>query len=136
MTSDTVTRFEHDSVILDRAQFDHLCELQDEDDPDFIRDLIDLFLVETPRRIREMYSAYATKDVRMLLQIAHTVKGAAANFGARSLQACCHQIETLVRAGKLAEVDVLLTVLDKEQSRLAEVLEKQKKRVAVENSRR
>lgn len=136
LTSDVSVPFEHGSVVLDRAQFDHLCELQDDDDPDFIRDLIDLFLVETPRRIGEMYAARLAQDVRTLAQIAHTVKGAAANFGARAVQTRCHQIEALARAGKLAEVDDLLSGLEKEHARLAEVLEKQKQRVAVENSRR
>lgn len=136
LTSDSATPFDQHAIILDRAQFDHLCELQDDDDPEFIKDLIDLFLAETPRRISEMRAARAGKDLRMLAQVAHTVRGAAANFGARSFQTLCHQVEAHARAGKLAEVDVILSGLEKELSRLAEVLEKQKQRVAVENSRR
>lgn len=124
------------AVVLDRAQFDHLCELQGDDDRDFIRDLIDLFIAETPRRLEEMSAACAGKDLRTLAQIAHTVKGAAANFGARALHARCHQVEARARAGKLAEVDVLLSGLAEEYRRLIEVLEKQKQRVALENSRR
>jgi len=136
LTSDTTPPLDQAAVVLDRAQFDHLCELQDDDDPDFIRDLIDLFLAETPRRIGEMAAARSGKDLRTLSQIAHTVKGAAANFGARALQTRCHQIETLARAGKLADVDALLSGLAKEYNSLMEVLEKQKQRVAVENPRR
>ena len=83
-SGDTRNPFES-GVVLDRTQFDHLCELQGDDDPDFIRDLIDLFLAETPRRIEEMRSARAARDLRTLAQVAHTVKGAAANFGARAV---------------------------------------------------
>ena len=136
LTSDITRPPDQGTVVLDRAQFDHLCELQDDDDQDFIRDLIDLFLAETPRRLGEISAARAGKDMRALAQIAHTVKGAAANFGARALQTRCQQIEVLARAGKLADVDVLLSRLEEEYSRLIEVLEKQKQRVALENPRR
>ena len=134
--SDSKSPFDQGAVVLDRAQFDHLLDLQGDDDPDFIRDLVDLFLVETPRRIREMRAARKANDLRAIAQAAHTVKGAAANFGARAVQTRCQQIEALARAGKLAEMDAVLSGLEAEQARLAEALEKQKQRVAVENSRR
>lgn len=127
---------ELDAVVLDRGQFDHLCELQGEDDPDFIRDLVDLFLAEAPRRIQEMQAALEARDKRSLSQTAHTLKGAAANFGARALQARCQQVEALARAGKLAEVGGVLSGMALEHARLAEALLKQKQRVAVENPRR
>jgi HPt (histidine-containing phosphotransfer) domain-containing protein len=136
LASNSSAPFADDEVVLERGQFDHLCDLQDEDDPAFIRDLIDLFLVETPRRINDMGAALKAGDVRALSQIAHTVKGAAANFGARAVQMRCIQIESLARAGKLAEVEAVLSGLGQEQSRLAQALEKQKQRVAIENTRR
>jgi|GEM_PF-5852270 len=136
LSSNSSVPFDLAGVVLDRAQFDHLCELQDDDDPDFICDLIDLFLVETPRRIGEMKTAIGAGDCRTLAQVAHTVKGAAANFGARVMQGTCQQIESLARAGKLAEVHAVLSTLESEHVSLFKVLEQQKQRVAVENSRR
>ncbi|HEU5077748.1 MAG TPA: response regulator [Opitutaceae bacterium] len=136
LTSNSATPFDTGEVVLDRAQFDHLCDLQDDDDPAFIRDLIDLFLAETPRRIKEMHTALSSADIRALAQVAHTVKGAAANFGARAMQTRCVQIEALARAGKLVEVEAVLSGLEQEHARLVQALEKQKQRVTVENSRR
>ncbi|HEY9153923.1 MAG TPA: response regulator [Opitutaceae bacterium] len=136
VSSDSSVPFDLSSIVLDRAQFDHLCELQDDDDPDFICDLIDLFLLETPRRMGEMRAASAAGDCRTLAQVAHTVKGAAANFGARAMQRTCQQIEVLAHAGKLAEVEAVLSTLESEHVSLVKVLEQQKQRVAVENSRR
>ncbi len=135
-TRSSASPFEGPPVVLDRTQFDHLCDLQDEEDPDFIRDLIDLFLVETPRRLGEVRLARASGDLRAVAHIAHTVKGAAANFGARALQLRCQQIESLARAGKLAEIDPLLSGLDEDMLRLTDALEKQKQRVSIENPRR
>ncbi|PTY08488.1 hypothetical protein DB347_02585 [Opitutaceae bacterium EW11] len=135
-TSDSASPFEDSPSVLDRAQFDHLCDLQDEEDPDFICDLIDLFVAETPRRIAEMRAACFAQDSRAVAQVAHTVSGAAANFGGRALQICCQQIDALARAGKLAEVEGLLSRLDQENARLALALEKQKQRVSFENTRR
>jgi signal transduction histidine kinase/CheY-like chemotaxis protein len=134
--SDSASPFDLTNIVLDRAQFDHLCELQDDDDPDFICDLIDLFLLETPRRICEMRAAREAGDCRTLAQVAHTVKGAAANFGARIVQRVCQHIEGLARAGKLAELEAVLSNLESEHVVLVKVLEQQKQRVAVENSRR
>jgi CheY-like chemotaxis protein/HPt (histidine-containing phosphotransfer) domain-containing protein len=134
--SNSATPFENGAPVLDRAQFDHLCDLQDDDDPEFIRDLVDLFLAETPRRLLEIARACKAGDARTMMQLAHTVKGASANFGARALQAKCQQIELFARAGKLAEADELISGLDDEFKRLADVLNKQKQRVSVENPRR
>ncbi len=136
LSSDSGSPFDLTNIVLDRAQFDHLCELQGDDDPDFIFDLIDLFEIEMPRRIGEMRVATTAGDCRTLAQVAHTVKGAAANFGARVMQRTCQQIETLARAGKLAEVESVLSNLEGEHASLVKVLELQKQRVAVENSRR
>jgi HPt (histidine-containing phosphotransfer) domain-containing protein len=123
-------------VTLDRAQFDHLCGLQDDEDPEFICDLIDLFLVETPRRIEELRVAFRSGDLRTIEHVSHTIKGAAANLGARALHDHCQRIEFQVREGRLAKGDKLLSGLTEEFSRLAKVLEKQKQRVSVENPRR
>jgi len=132
MTSESRSPLEVPAVVLDRTQFDHLCELQGSDH-EFIHNLIDLFLAEMPRRLAEMRAARARNDWRMLAHVAHTMQGVAANVGARAFALHCQKIEAAARAVRLAEMDVLMSGLDDELARLAAMLEKQKQRVSLEN---
>jgi len=131
----TQTPFEEPEVALDHTRLGHLYGLQGGDD-EFIRSLIDLFLAETPRRLAEMCAAQKRGDWHVVMNIAHTVQGAAANLGARALEKRCERIGALVQAGRLADLDLLLSGLDEELVRLAAALEKQKQRVSLENPHR
>jgi PAS domain S-box-containing protein len=135
MTSDSHVPFESHVVVLDRTRLDHLYGLQRGDD-EFIRSLIDLFLAETPQRLDELRSTRARGDLRTLANIAHTLQGAAANLGARALEQRCERIAALALAGRLAELDLLISGLDEELARLAAALDKQKQRDPIENPHR
>ncbi len=123
-------------VVLEAAQLERLLELQDEDAPDFVAGLIDLFIAETPRRIGEIHAALARGDLPGAAKIAHTIKGASANFGGRALQATCVRLEELVRNDRRAEALTIAPELEGEYTRLASALELGKKRFTLENSRR
>src|SRR5581483_5292052 len=89
-----------DPLVLDLAQFDHLKSLQDDNDPQFLTDLTDLFLAETPKRFKGLTAALAAGDTRTATQLAHTIQGACANFGGRALQDLCAEIEKNIRANQ------------------------------------
>jgi PAS domain S-box-containing protein len=131
----TQTPFEAPEIALDHTRLDHLYGLRGGDD-EFIRNLIDLFLAETPRRLAEMRRSQGQGDWHTVANIAHTVQGAAANLGARALEKRCERIGALVQAGRLADLDLLMSGLDEELVRLAAALEKQKQRVSLENPHR
>ncbi len=80
-------------AVLEEVQIEHLDALQDDDDPDFLRDLISLFLAETPQRLEDLQASYEAGNLEAVRQAAHTVKGACANFGARELQALSARVE-------------------------------------------
>lgn len=122
--------------VLDPTRIDHLRELQDDDDPTFVRDMIDLFLKEAARRLDEMRAATAAGDAATLVSLAHTVKGAAASLGARALQARCAAIEACAREGQTAPAAEAVRGLEEDYGRLAIALELQKKRLSLENPRR
>ena len=125
-----------EAVVLDLAQFDHLKSLQDDADPQFLIDLIDLFLAETPKRFKDLTAAIAAADLRAATQLAHTVKGACANFGGRALQALCAQIEECIRAKHLKSAAALAGRLEPELARLAGALMLQKERFTLEHPHR
>jgi two-component system sensor histidine kinase/response regulator len=123
-------------VVLDLAQFEHLKSLQDAADPQFLVDLIDLFLTETPKRFKDLATALAAGDVRTTAQLAHTVAGACVNFGGRALQALCQQIEEYARSGNLKAASALIGKLEPELAQLAKALTLEKERFTLEHSRR
>ena len=92
-------------------------------DDSFLRDLIQIFLEDTPRRIAEIHTALAMADNRTLIIAAHSLKGSAANFGAKPLRDLCERVELCGKKGALAEVPAQLPALEEEFGRVAAELE-------------
>jgi len=103
-----------------------LRELQAEGEPNLLVKLIDLFFVHTPPRLAALREARAQGDMKVLAQTAHALKGICGNLGATQMTALCGAIEQQSLAGRLPEVDALLTQLDEEFQRVSRALEAQK----------
>ncbi len=80
---------------LDLAVIDRLRLLNQEGEPDVVREVFLLFLDDAPRRISAIADAIGRADASALQRAAHTLKGAAASIGATALQALCLEIELL-----------------------------------------
>ena len=64
------------------------------DDSEFLKELIILFIDDVPKQISKMYELLTAKDYVMLSRVAHTIKGSAANIGAKQLSSACFSLET------------------------------------------
>ncbi len=124
------------ATVLELAQLEHLQSLQDEDQPEFVAELIDLFLTETPRRLSELHVALASGDLPQAAKTAHTIKGASATFGGRELQARCAELEKLAAASRLGEARASARELERAYERLASALGLHKRRRLLENPHR
>jgi HPt (histidine-containing phosphotransfer) domain-containing protein len=89
-------------------------------DTAFLRELIEIFLQDTPTRLKELDAALAASDAATVTRAAHSIKGSAGNFGAMRLSELAHRIELLGKAANLPAVDV--TELKSEYARVAEAL--------------
>jgi len=76
-----------------------LQELVQETDFEFVIELIDIYLNETPMQIQSMAEALGTRDHHKLTIAAHTLKGSSLNIGAKQLGAACFRLEELGRSG-------------------------------------
>jgi HPt (histidine-containing phosphotransfer) domain-containing protein len=83
-----------DNPLLTRLQ-----ELVQETDFEFVIELVDIYLNETPTQIQTMVKALDTQDHHMLTIAAHTLKGSSLNLGAKQLGAACFRLEELGRSG-------------------------------------
>ncbi|MGA3288022.1 MAG: Hpt domain-containing protein [Bacteroidota bacterium] len=83
-----------DNPLLTRLQ-----ALVQETDFEFVIELVDIYLNETPTQIQTMVKALDTQDHHMLTIVAHTLKGSSLNLGAKQLGAACFRLEELGRSG-------------------------------------
>jgi len=79
--------------------FNRLQELVQETDFEFVIELVDIYLHETPIQIQAIGKALDTQDHHMLTIAAHTLKGSSLNLGAKQLGAVCYKLEELGRSG-------------------------------------
>jgi HPt (histidine-containing phosphotransfer) domain-containing protein len=84
-----------DNPLLTRLQ-----ELVQETDFDFVVELIDIYLTETPAQIQIIAKALSSQDYHALNIAAHTLKGSSLNLGAKTLGAACLKLEEIARSGK------------------------------------
>src|SRR6478672_3946669 len=97
---------------LDMETVDALRELQMDDEPDILGELIDLFAADSPGLISTMHTAIAAGDASTLRRAAHTLKGSSANLGATALSAICKTLEDLAKAESLSGADDLVTQIE------------------------
>lgn len=76
-----------------------LDSLLEETDPEFIGELIKLFVVEGEGVIAEIDRSAASGELKVLERSAHSLKGASANVGAGDLQEACQTLELSARSG-------------------------------------
>jgi len=92
-------------------------------DDSFLRELIQIFLEDSPQRIAEIELCLEEGDALRLTRAAHSLKGSSSNFGAAPLRAISEKIERLGRDGKLGEVPADLPELKLEFDRVKAALE-------------
>lgn len=96
------------------------------EDPGFLRELIDVFLEDVPRRFDEIERALATQDAPLLTRAAHTIKGSGSNFGATGLTQVALQMEMQGKGAAFADAAASLPALKAEFDRVATALRQQR----------
>ncbi len=92
-------------------------------DDSFLRDLVQIYLDDSPKRIAEIEHSLAQGDARRLTLAAHSLKGSSANFGADQLRALSERLEQLGRQGSLGDVPTHLPALKDAFARVKAALE-------------
>lgn len=107
---------------LDPQAIEELRSLNPEDDS-FLRDLIQIYLDDSPQRIAEIELSLAERNAERLTRAAHSLKGSCANFGASDLRAVSERIEKLGRQSAFDDIAPLLPELRAEFDRVKADLE-------------
>ena len=121
------------SKVIDRDVIDRLRKLTKGTCPDFLPEMIDLFIKDSPASINKMKEALRRDDTDALAQAAHSLKGSSGQVGARRMHALCDIIEERSRAGSMRGATALLLTLEEEFVRVCLALEAEKKRANQES---
>lgn len=100
-------------------------EIQQPGQPDFVTQLIDLFLKDTVSQLKVLGEAVSKNDGDELRRVAHMLKGGSANIGAARMTALYEELET----GKLVngEAATLVSKLENEFEGVREALKAERR---------
>jgi signal transduction histidine kinase/CheY-like chemotaxis protein/HPt (histidine-containing phosphotransfer) domain-containing protein len=103
------------SATIDPDVFAKLRDLQDEEEnADFLSNLIILFAENTRERLAELRDALNRNDASSCQQIAHSLRGSSAGIGANHLAALCARLERQSLADAFAEAHLTLKDIEQE----------------------
>jgi HPt (histidine-containing phosphotransfer) domain-containing protein len=84
--------------VIDREVLEQLTALQTSEKPDLVAQVINLYLVESPKLIEKLKQAAGASDAVEIANTAHTLRSSSANLGATGLTRLCGDIEASARA--------------------------------------
>ncbi|MBN1887025.1 MAG: PAS domain S-box protein [Thermoflexales bacterium] len=108
---------ELETPAVDWAVLDGLHELQEAGKPDFVQEVIGLYLAEAPALIGAIRQAIAGSVPGALRFAAHTLKGNSDSLGVKQVGAVSRELEKLGRNGTLEGATSLLAELENEFKR-------------------
>ena len=111
-----------DAPVLDPRTVGELREMRSNGAPQVFVDLLGLLQSEAPPLIEKISVAIRSEDAPGLKAAAHSLKGAAANLGARALADACSELERQGRDGELAGAPALLEVVQTQYRRVHNAL--------------
>ena len=96
--------------VIDRVAVNDLLETTG-NDPAFMVELIDTYLVDSAALLATMEQAVSGGDVEALRRAAHSLKSNSASLGARTLSSLCQALEYQARDGDLEDAPARLVKL-------------------------
>jgi HPt (histidine-containing phosphotransfer) domain-containing protein len=117
-----------DQIVIDPQMIESLRALNPGDNDEFLREIVGIFLEDTPLRMVELDDSLAAGDRVKFTRAAHSIKGSAANLGAVQLRAAAEKLEHASRQADLTDVGPLVAAIKAEfgraQSALAALIAK------------
>jgi HPt (histidine-containing phosphotransfer) domain-containing protein len=93
---------------------------------DFIRELIDTYLEETPQLLAQLRQALAAGDAEAFRRAAHSLKSTSASFGALTLSTQARELELIAKSGELTAVGDKIDNLSAAYAQAAQALQELK----------
>ena len=108
-----------DPNIIDPEAIATLKELNPDDDGAFLREIIGIYLEDTPKRLQDMKASLASGNLVLFTRMAHTIKGSSANVGAVVLAGTAERLEAMSRKDAFVGVEPLVAECEQQFARAA-----------------
>jgi histidine phosphotransfer protein HptB len=99
-------------IVIDPEAIENLRALTPEDPDSFLRDIIGIFLDDTPLRLAELRKSLDEGDRSTFTRAAHSIKGSASNLGALQLRAISSELEQRGKSEDIAGLSSRVTDLE------------------------
>jgi HPt (histidine-containing phosphotransfer) domain-containing protein len=86
---------------LDDAALERLRQLNQDGQPDVVREVLTVFLADATHRLAAIDAGIGQQDGRAVHRAAHALKGAASSIGATTLEGHCRDLEAAAQAPAL-----------------------------------
>lgn len=103
-----------ETLRIDPKKIEELKELVDEDDPDFLIELLEDYMDNSEENLKAIRYAIQAKDTVTVVRTAHSLKGASSNIGAVNMTELSGQLEHLGRGKTLEGAVELIDQLEGE----------------------
>jgi histidine phosphotransfer protein HptB len=104
-------------AVIDPKAIAELRALNPDDGDEFLREIVGIFLADTPERIAELQESLAAGDTARFTRAAHSIKGSSSNLGAAALRAAAELLEHRTRTQGLAGAGAFIPALRAEFAR-------------------
>jgi len=108
--------------IIDPQAIDNLRMLNPDDGDEFLREIVAIFVSDTPKRILELDECLASGDAVKFVRAAHSIKGSSSNLGATALRQAADVLEQHAKQSGLVGVDGMIASVRSEFSRAEQEL--------------
>ncbi len=98
--------------VVDPAALDGLRGLEDAGAAGLVKKVTDLFLQDTPQQLTDLRDSVESGDSVRLAKVAHTLKGSAANLGAREMVRICTELQVIGEAENISIAPSLVADLE------------------------
>lgn len=109
---------------IDHEKLNILYTIQPDNEPDFVKNILHIFLTSTEENIALLKSAFVTKNIDNMTRATHTMKSSSANIGAMELMNICKELETDCRLNQLHNSDKQIEIIINEFDRVQTYLRK------------
>ncbi|OAI39826.1 hypothetical protein AYO40_05390 [Planctomycetaceae bacterium SCGC AG-212-D15] len=115
------------SDIIDASMLADLKQMGVDTGADVIGDLLSLFRADVPPLLQSLKAAVEAGDAQKLKESAHSLKGGAANLGAKAMAAICFELEKKGREGTIDGAAEHLPEIERQFQLVCEVLQAESK---------
>lgn len=110
---------------IDHEKLDILYTIQPENEPDFVKNILHIFISSTEENIMLLEASFTNNNIDDMTRAVHTIKSSSANIGAMELMRICMEMETDCRQNRLHGIDKQIETVKAEFNRTKSYLKEQ-----------